>query len=180
MDRDNEPLPLVVTQLLDAPLLQTELVSADRLRAVQLGKLVVNSVINPLTAILECENGQILERKEGRRMMGLLLEEAGPIVRALLSEAGTLQRWGEEFSDTALRNRVVQVAESTALNISSMLQDVRDNKRTEIYYINRYLATEAKRLGLPCKHHMEVVGTVNRLMNGRSNVRGHSAGSMRE
>lgn len=146
----------MVQRLVDADMLDAALVSPSEVRQAQLRKLVVNSVINPLTALLGCKNGQVLASKEGRDLMDLLLKEAGPIVRALLPDPSneTVRR---AFSDEALRDLVVAVAGQTAENTSSMLQDVRAGRKTEIAYINGYLVSEGKRLGLPCDHHAGLV-----------------------
>jgi 2-dehydropantoate 2-reductase len=45
-------------------------------------------------------------------------------------------------------DRVFKVAEATALNRSSMGQDVDNRRQTEIAAINGFIVREAKRLGL--------------------------------
>ncbi|MFH1539070.1 MAG: 2-dehydropantoate 2-reductase [bacterium] len=86
------------------------------------GKLLVNVGINPLTAILRIRNGEILERPPTLDLMHLAVLEA---YRVCLKKGIKL-----EFPDPV--KKVEEVARLTANNISSMHQDVRAGKQTEI------------------------------------------------
>jgi 2-dehydropantoate 2-reductase len=85
-------------------------------------KLVINSAINPLTALLRVSNGQLLERPSARAMMRALAKETAAVASA---------------ESVALAPRdavktVENVALRTASNHSSMFQDVQRGARTEI------------------------------------------------
>jgi 2-dehydropantoate 2-reductase len=86
------------------------------------GKLVINAAINPLTALLRVENGELLKRSAARELMHTLADEAAQVARA----AGV----SLPFEDP--RAAVEEVAGRTAANRSSMLQDVERGAPTEI------------------------------------------------
>jgi 2-dehydropantoate 2-reductase len=85
-------------------------------------KAVVNAGINPLTAILGARNGYLLENPHVAHMLETVCLEA--IAVATKMEV-PLPR-----DDLVERTR--RVAQRTAQNMSSMLQDVTKRKRTEI------------------------------------------------
>jgi 2-dehydropantoate 2-reductase len=101
-------------------------------------KLAVNCIINPLTAVHGCRNGELGQRRELAAQVSLLCDEVASISHA----AG--------FGDIAqqLPSIVAAVIAGTADNRSSMLQDVECGRRTEIDYINGYLLQVADRLGI--------------------------------
>jgi len=102
------------------------------------GKLIINAAINPLTAILKITNGELLERPSARELMGQLAREAADVARA---ENITLP-----FDDPIAA--VEQVAQKTAVNQSSMLQDILRGAPTEIDAICGAVVKTAKQHGL--------------------------------
>ncbi len=92
-------------------------------------KLAVNCIINPLTAVHGCANGELARRRELAAEVATLCDEIAQISRA----AG--------YADVAatLQQKVAAVIAGTAGNRSSMLQDVERGRRTEIDYITGYL-----------------------------------------
>jgi 2-dehydropantoate 2-reductase len=85
-------------------------------------KLVVNSAINPLTAILRVPNGQLLERPSARRLLHALARET-----AAVAQAEHIQLASPDPVDM-----VEAVARGTAANHSSMFQDIQRGAPTEI------------------------------------------------
>ncbi len=85
-------------------------------------KLIINSAINPLTAILRVPNGELLNRPAAHDLMKRLAEETAAVAKA---EGVSLP-----FDDPGLL--VEEVARKTAANSSSMLQDIRRGAPTEI------------------------------------------------
>jgi len=85
-------------------------------------KLIINVAINPLTALLNVKNGQLLDNKYSKDLMSLAAREAGNVASALGIEPG--------YEDPV--SAVEAVAAATAENISSMLQDIRRGAPTEI------------------------------------------------
>jgi 2-dehydropantoate 2-reductase len=157
---------MMSSQLSNADLLQTALLSPEHIIHAQLKKLVINAVINPLTACFNCKNGQVFETRDRQVLYRHLLQEAGAIIREMLPQPDNLRE--STFSDSALSALVEAVAEKTANNTSSMLQDIQAGRRTEIDYINGYLVSQGKRLGIPTTHHEAVYNMVKTLEAGNS------------
>ncbi len=91
-------------------------------RALVWGKLVINSAINPLTALLRVPNGQLLERPAARGLLRALAEETASVALAekvRLTSGDPVQL-------------VEDVARRTSLNHSSMFQDIQRGAPTEI------------------------------------------------
>jgi 2-dehydropantoate 2-reductase len=86
------------------------------------GKLVINSAINPLTALLRIPNGELLNRPLTRALMRALAEETAAVASA--------EKIKLPFNDAV--SAVEDVARKTAENHSSMLQDVQRGAPTEI------------------------------------------------
>lgn len=86
------------------------------------GKLVINAAINPLTALLQIPNGELLSHPKARRMMGALARETAEVAAA--------EKVHLPFGDPV--SAAEEVARKTAKNLSSMFQDVRRGAPTEI------------------------------------------------
>jgi 2-dehydropantoate 2-reductase len=97
-------------------------------------KLAINCAINPFTAILNCPNGEIKD--------SAFFQENWPHLKIELTEM--LNAAGVKITSTELEAKVLQVIENTRTNISSMLQDVRANRKTEIEDINGFAASYLK------------------------------------
>lgn len=102
----------------------------DDIRQALWHKLAINCAINPYTALLNCENGKIRNSELFQSTWPLLLKE----LTAALSLAG------HAIEEAQLEAMVLNVTQRTAQNISSMLQDVRANRKTEIDDINGYVS----------------------------------------
>ena len=110
----------------------------------QLEKLAVNSVLNPLTVLLDARNGSILYNFAITRNMRLLLAETSLVIRSL-PELQNIPNIAKRFSSQRLETLVVSVANTTRDNISSMLADVRAGRQTEVEYINGYIVKRARK-----------------------------------
>lgn len=111
----------------------------EDVRSLLWGKLVINAAINPLTAILQVSNGELLMRPAAREVMGELARETSAVAKA---EGVTLP-----FHDPAAAAE--DVARKTAANHSSMFQDVRRGAPTEIDAICGAIAELGERHGVP-------------------------------
>jgi 2-dehydropantoate 2-reductase len=120
--------------------------NVDDAGALLWGKLVVNGAINPLTAVLGVLNGELLVRPEARSLMGQLAEEAAAVAGAL----GIRLHYPEPVAAAEY------VAQRTASNRSSMLQDIQRGRPTEIDAI----CGEIVRLGKQAS----ILTPVNRVM----------------
>ncbi|HTY62209.1 MAG TPA: ketopantoate reductase family protein [Acidobacteriota bacterium] len=103
------------------------------------GKLSVSCGINALTALLRVSNGELLR----------IPAAIGLMERAVLECSSVAQAAGIElpFADPVLHTK--QIAERTAANKSSMLQDVLRGAPTECDAINGAVVREGTRLGIP-------------------------------
>ncbi|CAL1695056.1 unnamed protein product [Somion occarium] len=141
----------------------------------KLRKLVVNCVINPLTALLGCRNGEIFEHPSGHNLCHQICKEASAAFHAQWrSEQEAAVAAGKEsdsrFPDIltteALHAEVERIVKMTRMNLSSMLCDVRMARQTELKYLNGYL------LGLGQKYNvsMPTNRTLISLMGLRSQI----------
>jgi 2-dehydropantoate 2-reductase len=121
-------------------------------------KLIINVGINALTAILGVKNGQLLEREASQELMAAAVEEAVAVGAAR----------GIRFLHDDMLERVRQVAQATAGNVSSMLQDVRAKRRTEVDYINGYVARQAQGLGLATPVNLTLTRLVRAMEQGQA------------
>ncbi|MFN8434590.1 MAG: 2-dehydropantoate 2-reductase [Anaerolineales bacterium] len=86
------------------------------------GKLIINAAINPLTALLQVPNGELLNHPWARKAMNALAREAAEVAQA--------EQVNLPFTNPI--EAVEEVARKTAQNLSSMFQDVRRGAPTEI------------------------------------------------
>lgn len=109
------------------------------------GKLVVNAAINPLTALLNVPNGELLKRPTARLLMASLARETAAV--AMAQGLRSSPSWTARFPDPVAE--VEHVAERTARNRSSMLQDIGRGRRTEIDAISGAIARAGEQADQP-------------------------------
>ncbi|MFC3745489.1 ketopantoate reductase family protein [Paenibacillus sp. GCM10012306] len=105
-------------------------------------KLLINAVINPLTALWRIPNGELLATEERIQVMRELYDEAIAVYEAC----------GIPY-ETDSWEIIVQVCRSTSANTSSMLADVLAGRATEIRWINGSLVEMGERSGLAVPLH---------------------------
>ena len=135
--------------LLRTPVLSATSFSPPDLLQMQLDKLAVNCIINPLTVILDARNGAILNNYALTRTMRLLLSEISLVIRSL-PELQYIPNVQQRFDPGRLETVVVAVANLTRDNVSSMLADTRKGMQTEIDYINGWVVKRGEELGIQC------------------------------
>ncbi|MGG7970608.1 2-dehydropantoate 2-reductase [Klebsiella aerogenes] len=124
----------------------------DNIHSALWSKLAVNCVINPLTALKDCRNGDLRDFPQE--------------INAICHEvAAVMQREGIHTTAENLLLYVNQVIESTAENISSMLQDIRAQRHTEIDYITGFLLNRARAHGLSVPENARLFEQVKRKEN---------------
>jgi len=101
------------------------------------GKLLVNAVVNPLTALFRVRNGELPGDPVRLRLMKALFRET----LAVLAASGMRTDGGEW-------DRLLDVIRRTADNRSSMLVDVEAGRLTEIDAINGGVARLARKAGI--------------------------------
>lgn len=96
-------------------------------------KLAANTVLNPLTALWNVQNGDVLRRDEGRRLAAAVCDELAALPGAPPA--------------AELLGFVHSCAEENAANWSSMHQDVQGGRRTEIEHLNGWVAERLRAQG---------------------------------
>ena len=112
---------------------------AEDLNGLMWGKLVINSAINPLTAILGIKNGDLLRLEPAHELMRLTASES----------AGVASQIGVKLPYPDPGTTAERVAQDTANNQSSMLQDIDRGAPTEIDAINGQIVKVGKEAGVP-------------------------------
>lgn len=115
-------------------------------------KTIINSAINPLTAITRERNGIIIENQEIRDIAVNIIKEGVHVAR----------EYGIDISEEEMLDRTFKVAERTSTNVSSMLQDVVRGRRTEVDSINGAIFNKAMDKGI----NAPVNWTMYRLVKG--------------
>jgi 2-dehydropantoate 2-reductase len=111
---------------------------ADDMQKLLWGKLLVNIGINPLAAILNINNGRILELEHTRCIMRQAVQEGVAVAAAK----------GIGFDLDEQVARVESVCRATQDNLCSMLQDIRAGRGTEIDYMNGAVVREGLALSV--------------------------------
>jgi 2-dehydropantoate 2-reductase len=147
--RNSSKSKYLIDRIVNSPGLAAREVNPRELTHLQLEKLAINAMINPLTAIFDCKNGELFSRSSILHLMRLLLAEASQVIQSL-PELCDDPETASRFSTQNLEKIVLDVANKTAQNTSSMLQDRRAGRATEIDYINGYIVKRGKELGVEC------------------------------
>jgi 2-dehydropantoate 2-reductase len=115
-------------------------------------KLLINSVINPLTALWSIRNGELLASEQRMQVMRLLLDEAIAVYEAC----------GIPWEDD-IWEQILEVCASTANNTSSMLKDVQSGVPTEVDWINGSITALAAKGGTHAASHELITGLIKGL-----------------
>lgn len=115
-------------------------------------KLAINCVINPLTAINNIENGDVLKAE--------FQEQIKNVINELVEVA---KHENVELCRDELIKTVTLVAQNTAKNSSSMRSDILNKQQTEIDYINGYVIKLAVTHGLSAPENTALVKQVKQL-----------------
>ncbi|BAC24292.1 apbA [Wigglesworthia glossinidia endosymbiont of Glossina brevipalpis] len=98
-------------------------------------KLSINCIINPLSVFYNCKNGNLLKHKHK--------------ILILCNEVSCLmKKKGYSINKNNLYNHILYVIFSTKDNFSSMLQDIKNLKRSEIDQINGVIINESKNFNI--------------------------------
>jgi 2-dehydropantoate 2-reductase len=110
----------------------------DNLESLLWGKLVVNAAVNPITALLDIPNGALLENPAAFHLMQQIINEI----------ESTTAKLKIPLPYPCAVDHVIQVILNTAGNVSSMLQDFRNKRLTEIDAINGAVVQYAQQAGV--------------------------------
>ena len=125
-------------------------------------KLVINAAINPLTALLDIPNGDLLKTPEARALMADLARETVSLAKA--------QNISLSFENPV--EAVEEVARETASNFSSMLQDLKRGAPTEIEAICGAIIRRGEAFSVPTPVNKICWQLVNARVN-RGKIRGN-------
>jgi len=118
-------------------------------------KLVINVGINALTAIYNCANGALLDKEETRERLAKAVSEAAAVARHL-----GLPIMKDPIAAT------LEVCKATANNISSMLQDIRNKRPTEIDSINGAVVGAGQMAGIEVSENERLVRQIKEIEAG--------------
>jgi 2-dehydropantoate 2-reductase len=107
------------------------------------GKVLYNCSLNPLSALLEVNYGELIEHQETRRIMTVVIEEIFAVAAA---KRVSLAWHSPPEYQKVLFGRLIP---DTYAHHASMLQDVRRGKRTEIDALNGAIAGLGREAGVP-------------------------------
>ena len=112
---------------------------AENIHSLIWGKLIVNAGINALTALTGLKNDRLPQVEALHRTMERVVDEAAAVAKA--------KQVPLPYPDPV--SRVMEVCKATSDNVSSMLQDVLNERMTEIAFINGAIVREGKAMGIP-------------------------------
>ncbi len=127
--------------------------TSTNIEKVLLEKVMINSAINGLTAMHNCRNGELLEIAAAHAQLQQLVEE---LQRLLLAA-------NEKKLAAKLPVKVKKVIKQTATNYSSTCQDIKQQRPTEIAFINGYICQLGRELGVPTPRNQEIVTAIEAL-----------------
>ena len=125
------------------------------------GKVLYNAALNPLSCLLEVNYGKLLANKQAKTIMEDIVKELFTVVQQ--KNIGVAWKDAEEYT-THLFNQLIP---PTRDHFSSMLQDIRKGKQTEIDALNGKVVTLAEELGFD----LPINRTLTALVKAK-NVRG--------
>jgi 2-dehydropantoate 2-reductase len=120
----------------------TRIVSKNEIWSAIWGKVLYNSSLNPLGAILEVPYGKLAENKETLNIIKVVLEEIFLVCRA----KGVKLSYKD--ADEYYRYLLEKQLPPTRGHRASMLQDILAGRKTEIDALNGAISEYAKELGI--------------------------------
>ncbi|RKF75145.1 putative 2-dehydropantoate 2-reductase [Golovinomyces cichoracearum] len=132
------------------------------LRNIQLEKLVINAIINPLSALFYCPNGQIfwigIIREPLLKLVRRLIQEIHQVFLQLDPPEGPVDP--DRFCPSNMELMASCTARRTRDNLSSMLQDILKERETEIDSINGWIVAEGEKRGIDVRCNKKVIELV--------------------
>ena len=117
-------------------------------------KLVVNAVINPLTAILEVENGRLITNQYYFHVLKTVYFEVASILN--------LENREEHLQ------QIINICKNTSSNRSSMLNDIEAKRITEVDAILGFILDEAYKKNLKAPQ----IENLYYLIKGKETIKG--------
>ncbi|KAE9370511.1 6-phosphogluconate dehydrogenase C-terminal domain-like protein, partial [Stipitochalara longipes BDJ] len=162
----------LVGSLIQTPALNTKSLGHKSFFVRQLVKLAVGAVIGPLSVAYDCSNDQLLYNYSASQNIRYLVAEISRIILSF-PELARFNKIEDKFNINKLDNIILRSIRKTGNNTSTMLQDVRAGRKTDVDFYNGYLIQRATELGVPCpRNHMLL-----HLVKGRQARRSREANS---
>lgn len=139
----------LIDNLLQSPRLSGTLMAPLDLHMQQLETLALQSVLLPLTALMDTHSSGLLSNYPLTRTIRLLLAETSLVIRSLPELRGH-PNIETRFAPDRLERLMVKIARDSAPRSSSMLKDVRWGVETEVDYMNGYIVKRGEELGVRC------------------------------
>ncbi|WP_417224715.1 ketopantoate reductase family protein [Amphritea sp.] len=152
-DTGNEQLYQALTAADDQLSLATDI------QSVLWRKLAINCAINPLTALYNCRNGELIKYTDRRAAMAQLCKEVDDVAHAL----------GITLFERKLMEQAWDVAELTGENYSSMQQDISHQRPSEIETITGYFCAIADQASIPVPANQLVLEAIRGLSEAAAN-----------
>lgn len=112
----------------DFPILETD----DIIKAIE-SKLVVNTLVNPLTSVHRVTNGELISNEMLYAQMVEIFNEVQEVL---------------ELENDELLHKTIEICKKTNENRSSMLQDFENGRETEVDAILGYILKQASEKGV--------------------------------
>ena len=106
------------------------------------GKVLYNGALNPLSCLLEVNYGKLLENAQTKTIMEDTVRELFIVIK----KKNVSVDWKE--ADEYIKELFEHLIPATCDHFSSMLQDIRTGKRTEIDALNGKVVTMAEKIGI--------------------------------
>lgn len=126
----------------------------DDLNSLRWGKLIINSGVNPLSAVLGVRNGELAHDEHCQAILADLAREGRQ----------TAEAYGVTLPYADPLTAMQEVIERTRNNTSSMLQDLQRGAPTEIDAINGAIVRHAQRKGIAVPVNQTFVSLVKALV----------------
>lgn len=127
--------------------------TAKRIHSRLWAKVVISAAINPVSAILQVPNGSLVSRPESINLMRRLLDEGAMVAKAE----------GIDLIHPDLYQVLLKTCETSAGNLSSMLQDILNETGTEIEAQNGAICRYAEKHHLAVPTHRTIVDLIKLL-----------------
>ncbi len=116
-------------------------------------KLIINVGINALTAILKVQNGKLTESNDSMILMHDLVKEAVTVS----------EKTGINLPYPDPLEKVKEVSRLTGENYSSMYQDIKYSRKTEIDFINGAVVSQGEKCGIECSVNRSITNIIHAL-----------------
>lgn len=136
--------------LAELPSAFLQLHPCDDIETRQWLKLAVNCAINGLTVIHHCRNGELLNIADAMQTIAGLCNEIQQLAARLRIDV----------AHRDLQALVIKTLQDTALNYSSMYQDIAHGRSTEIDFLNGYICALAAANEINCPLNQAIVEQV--------------------